>query len=482
MEQSGEFQRGLKSRHVTMLAIGGVIGTGLFLGTGYTVSQAGGGGAPLAYLAIGIVVYFLIYSLGEMATYMPVAGSFQTYSDLFVSPALGFALGWNYWLSFAVTIAAEMVAAAVIMKGFFPGVPPFVWCVVLGALILALNLFTVKAFGEAEFWFAGIKVVTIFAFIITGILLVLGLVGTQGFIGFSNLAPEKGGLFPNGMWAVVMVAFSAVFSYGGTEIVGIAAGEAENPEKTIPRAVRTVFIRILLFYVGSIAIIGLLVPYSAASTAQSPYAMVFELAGMPTAAIFMNIVILTSLSSGANAALYVCSRTLTALAKEGKAPAIFAKINERGVPAPAIWMTMFACLITVLTNFFSPDKVFVWLLTMLGLAIVFSWFGIAISHYNFRKWLVKNGGKVENLKFKASFYPLGPIIVMATCLIVLVGQFASEAGRLTVALGVPLFITLILIGKWLQHNGKLIRPNVDIQKCNERINNVSAKSGVSFSE
>lgn len=469
--QSGEFQRGLKPRHVSMIAIGGVIGTGLFLGTGYTISQAGGIGAPLAYFLIGIIIYFLINSLGEMATYMPVSGSFQTYCDLFVSPALGFALGWNYWFSWAMTTCSEMVATAVIMKSFFPNVPSVIWCFSLAVVILALNLFSVKIYGEAEFWFASIKVFTIIAFIIVGVLLIMGILGDQGYIGLSNISAENGGGFPNGGIAVILVAFSAAFSYGGTEVIGITAGETQNPEKSIPKAVKSVFLRVIIFYVGSIAVLGLLVPYSEASAAESPYAMVFKMAGLPAAATFMNIIILTSLTSAANSGLYVCSRTLTSLAREGKAPELLGKINTKGVPVPALLITIAVGFIALLVNFFSPDKVYVWLMSIISLAIIFSWFGIAISHLKFRKWLVNHGGKVENLRFKAKLYPLGPILVMCTCVAIVIGQFFSEEGRLSAMLGVPLFIILILVGKYMQKKGRLIRPDINIDECNARLKN-----------
>ncbi|WP_155755349.1 amino acid permease, partial [Burkholderia multivorans] len=257
-ENPPKLHRALKARHLTMIAIGGSIGTGLFVASGASISQAGPGGAMIAYMLIGLMVYFLMTSLGEMAAFMPVSGSFATYGAKYVDEGFGFALGWNYWYNWAVTIAVELVAAQLVMHYWFPDVPGVWWSAAFLGVMFLLNALTVRGFGEAEYWFALIKVVTVVAFIGVGLLMIFGILKGAPHGGWSNLtigdAPFAGGL-P----AMMGVAMIAGFSFQGTELIGVAAGESENPRTTIPRAVRQVFWRILLFYVLAIFVIGVLI-------------------------------------------------------------------------------------------------------------------------------------------------------------------------------------------------------------------------------
>ena len=325
-----ELKRSLKARHLNMIAIGGAIGTGIFLALGDTINQAGPGGALVAYISIGIMVYFLMTSLGEMATFMPVAGSFGTYASKFIDPALGFAMGWNYWYNWAITVAAEMVAGALLMKYWFPDVPALLWSVIFLAIIVTLNFMSAKAYGESEFWFASIKVVTVIIFLIIGVATILGIFGGHA-VGFSNYTIGQAP-FVGGVKSIFMIFLIAGFSFQGTELVGIAAGETEDPEKNIPKAVNSIFWRILIFYVGTIIVVGALIPYTQAGLTVSPFTMVFEKAGIAGAASLMNAVILTSVLSAGNSGMYASTRMLYAMAMEGKAPKWLAKVNSRGVP------------------------------------------------------------------------------------------------------------------------------------------------------
>ena len=452
-----QVKRGLKGRHLNMIAIGGTIGTGLFLASGYNIQKAGAGGGPLAYLIIGILVYFLMMGLGEMATFLPTSGAYSTFAGLFVHPIFGFAVGWNVWVNASISIGAELVGGAMIMKTFFPNINPVVWCIIIGAGVLLLNMIDVKAYGEAEFWFAGIKVVTIIIFMVIGILMLFGVVGKQGAIGFSNWTSAS--FLPHGVWAVVLTAVGVVWSYLGVETVTIAAGETENPEKNVPKAIKTVFFRIALFYVGSVTIIGLVVPYTSVSVMQNGYAGVFELAGFKSAAILMNIVILTSLASCANSVVFIASRMLMALSQEGKAPKLFGKVNSRGIPVPAILLTMAIGFLSLLCNFVSPDKVFIWLISIAGFNTLFSWFGILLSHAKFRKWLVANGGKVENLKFKTSFYPIAPILSLIFLVAIAIAMATSADTRFSFLIGVPMMVIYFALGIWQYKKGNMIKPD-----------------------
>lgn len=470
-KNESELQRGLKARHMNMIAIGGAIGTGLFVALGGSLSEAGPGGALLAYGMIGIMVYFLMQSLGEMSTYMPVSGAFETYATKFVDPALGFALGWNYWYNWAITVAAELVAGAIVIKFWLPDTSAVMWSALFLAILFGLNYFSAKMYGESEFWFAGIKVVTIIVFLIVGILMIVGIIGGHN-TGFENWtiadAPFAGGIL-----AVVNIFMIAGFSFQGTELVGVAAGETENPEKNVPRAIRTVFWRILIFYIGAIIVVGFILPYNdpnllntgVENIAVSPFTLIFERAGIAFAASLMNAVILTSVLSCGNSGLYAATRMLYAMAMEGKAPKVFTKVNKRGVPVNALVLTAVIGMAAFLTSPGGDGPVYLWLVNASGLAGFIAWLGIAISHYKFRKAFIAQGHSLSELKFTAKLYPFGPIFAMLLCIIVIIGQgtFAFSGGNidwlgiLVAYIGIPLFFILYFGYKFTKKT-KMVKP------------------------
>ncbi|WIH48329.1 amino acid permease [Listeria monocytogenes] len=428
-ETHGEIRRDLKTRHLSMIAIGGSIGTGLFLASGNAIHTAGPGGALVAYIAIGIMVYFLMTSLGEMATYMPVSGSFSTYASRFVDPAFGFALGWNYWFNWAITLAVDISTAAIIVQFWLPNTPAWLWSVIFLILIFGLNALSVKAYGESEYWFSIIKVATVIIFLIVGVLTIVGILGGE-VIGFSNFtagdAPFKGGFF-----AILGTFLIAGFSFQGTEMVGIAAGESATPETSVPKAIKQVFWRILLFYIFAIFIIGMIIPYTnpnllsaeATDVAISPFTLVFEKAGLAFAASVMNAVILTSVLSAGNSGLYASTRMLWAMARDKKAPKFLGKVNRRGIPMAALIVTTIVGAMTFITTLTENGTViYTWLLSASGLTGFIAWVGIAISHYRFRKAFIKQGHDLSELKYKAKFFPFGPILALVLCILVIVGQ------------------------------------------------------------
>ncbi|EIB7774521.1 amino acid permease [Listeria monocytogenes] len=428
-ETHGEIRRDLKTRHLSMIAIGGSIGTGLFLASGNAIHTAGPGGALVAYIAIGIMVYFLMTSLGEMATYMPVSGSFSTYASRFVDPAFGFALGWNYWFNWAITLAVDISTAAIIVQFWLPNTPAWLWSAIFLILIFGLNALSVKAYGESEYWFSIIKVATVIIFLIVGVLTIVGILGGE-VIGFSNFtagdAPFKGGFF-----AILGTFLIAGFSFQGTEMVGIAAGESATPETSVPKAIKQVFWRILLFYIFAIFIIGMIIPYTnpnllsaeATDVAISPFTLVFEKAGLAFAASVMNAVILTSVLSAGNSGLYASTRMLWAMARDKKAPKFLGKVNRRGIPMAALIVTTIVGAMTFITTLTENGTViYTWLLSASGLTGFIAWVGIAISHYRFRKSFIKQGHDLSELKYKAKFFPFGPILALILCILVIVGQ------------------------------------------------------------
>ncbi|EAC4378584.1 amino acid permease [Listeria monocytogenes] len=428
-ETHGEIRRDLKTRHLSMIAIGGSIGTGLFLASGNAIHTAGPGGALVAYIAIGIMVYFLMTSLGEMATYMPVSGSFSTYASRFVDPAFGFALGWNYWFNWAITLAVDISTAAIIVQFWLPNTPAWLWSAIFLILIFGLNALSVKAYGESEYWFSIIKVATVIIFLIVGVLTIVGILGGE-VIGFSNFtagdAPFKGGFF-----AILGTFLIAGFSFQGTEMVGIAAGESATPETSVPKAIKQVFWRILLFYIFAIFIIGMIIPYTnpnllsaeATDVAISPFTLVFEKAGLAFAASVMNAVILTSVLSAGNSGLYASTRMLWAMARDKKAPKFLGKVNRRGIPMAALIVTTIVGAMTFITTLTENGTViYTWLLSASGLTGFIAWVGIAISHYRFRKAFIKQEHDLSELKYKAKFFPFGPILALILCILVIVGQ------------------------------------------------------------
>ncbi|MGE6379190.1 amino acid permease [Peribacillus muralis] len=454
-----------------MISLGGAIGTGLFLGSGPAIHSAGPGGALVAYAVIGIMVYFIMTSLGELASFMPVSGAFSTYATRFIDPALGFALGWNYWFTWAMTLAAELSAATMVMKFWFPHSPSFLWSSMFLVLIFLLNYVSVKGYGEGEYWFSLIKVATIVIFIVVGILMIFGIMNGEA-IGFKNFTVGDAP-FAGGFLATLGIFIAAGFSFQGTEIVGVAAGESEDPAKNVPKAVRSIFWRIFLFYILAILIIGLIVPYTNGSLQGhtimvSPFTMVFEKVGLAFAASVMNAIILTAVLSAGNSSLYVTSRMLYSMANEGLAPKIFGKLNKRGVPIWGLIITSLVGMLAFFASVFGDGVIYVWLMNAVGVTGFIFWLGIAASHYRFRKAYIAQGHSLADLPYLSKWFPFGPIFSFALCFFVLLaqnyqaflGDHINWAGVIAAYLGIPFFLVM-----WLGY--KFIKKTkvIPLEKC-----------------
>ncbi|MFJ7470501.1 amino acid permease [Peribacillus frigoritolerans] len=462
-----ELKRSLKARHLMMISLGGTIGTGLFLASGGAIHSAGPGGALVAYAVIGIMVYYLMTSLAEMAAFMPVAGSFRVYASKFVDPSFGFAIGWNYWYNWAITIAAELAAVVLIMKFWFPDSPSFIWSAIALITMFLINYMSVKGFGETEFWFAMIKVVTVVIFLITGVLIILGIMGGNDPIGFSNFTMGEGP-FNGGFFTILGVFMAAGFSFQGTELLGVTAGESEDPEKNIPKAIRSVFWRILLFYILAIFVIGMIIPFTdsrllSQDVAVSPFTLVFERAGLAFAASIMNAIILSSVLSAGNSGMYASTRMLWDLARDGKAPKFLGKLDKRGVPVNALIVTSLVGCVAFLASFFGDGVVYIWLLNASGMAGFVTWVGIAIAHYRFRKAYAAQGLDMNDLPFRAKGFPFGPIFALVLCIIIIIGQgyqaFSSDGidwnSMFVSYIGLILFFVL-WFGYKIKHKTKII--------------------------
>lgn len=447
-ENEGQFQRKMTSRHLFMLSLGGVIGTGLFLSSGYTIAQAGPFGAILSYLVGAIVVYLVMLSLGELAVAMPVTGSFHTYATKFISPGTGFTVAWLYWICWTVALGTEFLGAGMLMGRWFPDVPAWIFAAIFAAIIFAINALSVRSFAEAEFYFSSIKVITIILFIILGLLAIFGVIPFEGASSaplFHNLTKE--GLFPNGTIAVVSVMLSVNYAFSGTELIGIAAGETENPVETVPKAIKTTIGRLVIFFVLTIIVLASLLPMEEAGVTDAPFVTVFDKMGIPFAADLMNFVILTAILSAGNSGLYASSRMLWSLANEGMLSQKVVKINDHGVPMRALLLSMVGAVLALFASVYTADTVFLALVSIAGFAVVAVWLSIPLAQINFRKAWLKEHSE-EELHYKTPFNPILPYVTITLLVISIIGIAWDASQRAGLYFGIPFIIVCYLYHYW----------------------------------
>lgn len=417
-EQYGYVERGLKSRHIQFIALGGTIGTGLFLGIGSAFARAGPLSVLLGYAGTGVAIWAMMQCLGEMATWLPLPGAIPQYCARYVDPAMGFAVGWNNWYNSAITLCAEISAAAIVIGFWNDEINQAAWITIIIVVVVCLNIFAVSIYGEAEFIFASIKIITILGLLIVALVIDLGGAPSHDRLGFRywknpGAMKEYIGVGSTGRFlGLFSTLVNAAFSYGGVEMVAVAAGEAEDPRRNIPKAVRRVFWRILFFYVlGSLAI-GVCVPSNApdllhggAGAAHSPWVIAIYRAGIPVLPSIINAVILTSASSSANAFLYSGSRYLFALAQNGQAPKVFLKCSKTGVPYYAVAVTASISLLTYMSVSSGANNVFNWFQNLTTIANLFTWVSICVAYIKFRKALIAQNVNRDELVFKGAFQP-----------------------------------------------------------------------------
>lgn len=421
--------RRLKGRHLQMIAIGGSIGTGLFVGSGNALKTGGPAALLIAFTLIGMMLYCVVHALGELAVAFPVAGSFSAYSTRFLDPAWGFAMGWNYAMQWLVVLPLEIVAAAITIDYWNVNVNKAVWVTIFWVLIVVINLFGVKGYGEAEFVFSLIKVIAVIGFIILGIILNVGGGPNGGYIGGRYW--QDPGPFAAGFKGVVAVFVTAAFAFAGTELVGLAAAETANPRKSLPTAIKQVFWRITLFYIVSLTIIGLLVPYdderlgsgSSSDARASPFVIAIVNAGISGLPSVMNVVIMIAVLSVGNSSVYGSSRTLAALADLGQAPAIFAYIDRKGRPMVGIILSSAVGLLGYLAVSDKQDEAFLWMLAISGLSSIFTWGSICLAHIRFRRGWHLQGHSLDELAFKSQPGVIGSWLGFILNVLVLVTQF-----------------------------------------------------------
>ena len=439
---ASELDQGLKPRHITMLSIAGVIGAGLFVGSGHAIAEAGPA-VLLAYAAAGTLVVLVMRMLAEMAVASPDTGSFSTYADRAIGHWAGFTIGWLYWWFWVLVIPLEANAAATILHAWFPNIAIWVFTLVITLLLTITNLFSVKNYGEFEFWFALIKVLAIIGFVALGVAAIFGLLPNSQVSGVSHLFDTQGFL-PNGMGAVLAAMLTTMFSFMGTEIVTIAASESKNPEKQITKATNSVIWRICLFYLVSIFIVVSLVPWNDPRLAEvGSYQTVLDMMGIPNAKLIVDIVVLIAVTSCLNSALYTASRMLYSLGKRGDAPAVATRTSKSGTPYWAVILSTAAAFLTVFANYVAPAAVFEFLLASSGAIALLVYLVIAVSQLRMRQKSIAAG---ETLSFRMWLFPYLTWLVIVFIVGVLGIMLVQESHRVEIIATGLLSILVIATG------------------------------------
>jgi AAT family amino acid transporter len=434
--------RNLRDRHIQLIALGGTIGVGLFLGSAKAIHHAGPG-LLLAYAIGGIAVFLIMRALGELLTYRPVAGSFAVYADEFCGHFAGFATGWSYWFMWVMTAMAELTAIGVYIRYWFPDIPQWLPALVALVSLYGVNQLAVRVFGELEFWFALIKVVTIVGLIIGGLFVIFFHIGGLGATaGFTNLW-SHGGFLPFGMLGVLLTLQMVTFAYQGVELIGVTAGEAENPEVVLPKATNGITYRILIFYLGALAVIMALVPWTDLDPNTSPFVFVFEKMGVPAAASIINIVVITAATSSCNSGIFSTGRMLYSLAERGQAPRRLAQLRAQRVPAKGINVSVVVMLVAVILNYAVPEKAFIYITSISTIGTIWTWGIIMIAHRNYR--IAVAAGRAKASPFRMPGAPWANWLVLAFLFAVTCMLGLDEDTRVALYVA-PVWFGLLAIG------------------------------------
>lgn len=434
----------LKGRHVQLIAIGGAIGVGLFLGSATAIAQAGPA-LILGYGVAGLAVFFIMRALGELLLYRPVAGSFAVYAEEFVGPWAGFVTGWSYWFTWMAGGMAEITAVGIYVNFWFPEVPQWLPALALLGLLLTANLIAVRVFGEIEFWFSIVKITTLLLMIVLGLAILLFGIGDLGkTASFGNLW-SHGGFFPLGVLGFALTLQLVLFAYQGVELVGVTAGETENPARTLPAAINGITYRILVFYIGALVILMALVPWTEFKPGVSPFVMVFERMGLPAAADLINFVVITAAASSCNSGLFSTGRMLYTLGRARQAPRRFARLSRRHVPAAGIVASAAFMLVGVALNYFVPKQVFLWMAGIAVIGTIWTWSMILVAHLRFRQAVA--AGRVPASSFRMPGAPLANWLVLGFLALIL-GLLGVDAQTRVALYVAPVWFALLTLGYW----------------------------------
>lgn len=450
MTSQDGLKRGLSARHIRFMALGSAIGTGLFYGSASAIQQAGPA-VLLAYLIGGAAVYMVMRALGEMAVHDPVSGSFSHYATRYMGPLAGFVLGWTYAFEMIIVCLADVTAFGIYMGFWFPEVPRWIWVLGIVFLIGALNLCNVKVFGETEFWLSILKVSAIVAMIVAGFGIMIFGIGssTSGTeIGISNLWAH-GGFMPNGVTGLIASFAVVMFAFGGIEIIGITAGEAKDPQRSLPQAINAVPLRILLFYVLTLFVLMCIYPWPQIGTQGSPFVQIFDNLGIASAATILNIVVISAAVSAINSDIFGAGRMMYGLARDGQAPASFARLSRHGVPWMTVLVMGIALLGGVLLNYLIPKDVFLLIASLATFATVWVWLMILLTQVAMRRSM--NRDEAAQLKFAVPFWPYGPAAAIVFMLFIfgVLGYFPDNRAALIVG-AIWIVLLLIAYGLWVK--------------------------------
>lgn len=444
------YRRGLKDCHVQLIALGGIIGSGYFLGTGEVINLVGPS-VFIAYLLGGLIIYLTMLCMGELAVAIPISGSFVTYTSDFISPTVACGVGWSYWITWVAYIPAECVAGGIIME-LFTGVSGYIWVVCFGLIITYINLAKVDTFGEIEFWLALIKIISLLAFVFLAILIFFGLIhGSEppGIIGFKYLLGD-GGLLPNGAMSLLTAMVLLLVNYQGSEIIGLAAGESENPARMIPHAIRNVTFRILFLYIIPVFCLVLIFPWQKAGLSNSVFADALNFYGLKWAGAVTSFVTLSATLSCANSGFYGAVRSLNALARDGMAPHVLAKFNQNSVPQNAVIATLIGVWILLgVGYFFGQTKLYIALLLVSGFTGTLAWLSLCVAQISFRNRLYKAGYSIKDLRYVTPYSPytgiLAVILMVGSLFFLLLNK--DPIYKLSFIIGVVSFIIPVIIYK-----------------------------------
>lgn len=435
-------KRHLQARHIRLMALGSTIGVGLFLGSA-TAIQLAGPSILLGYLIAGLVAFIVLRALGEMAVHNPVAGSFAHYANEYVGPLAGYLVGWGYWTYWVVVGIAEVTAVGIYMGMWFPDMPQWVWAMSSLALMGGINFIAVRLFGEFEFWFALIKVIAIVAMILMGCSVIFfGYTNGGVALGIGNLW-QNGGFFPNGITGFLFSLQMVVFAYVGIEMIGLSAGEAEEPKKTIPMAIDSLAWRILIFYGGALFVILAIFPWNEVGNQGSPFVTMFERIGLREAAGIVNFVVITAALSSCNAGIFSGGRLLYGLSLNGYAPKSMSRLSPTGVPSRAVIATVIVPMLGILLNYFVPEKAFQWATAAVTIIGLFVWVAILVTQLKFRKHI--SSSEINQLNYRSIWWPYASWIALAFIGFVVILLGLSEQTRVALYVGPPILVFLICI-------------------------------------
>jgi len=439
VEREKGLSQSLTTRQLTMIAIGGAIGTGLFLGSGLAIGLAGPS-VIISYAIGALIALLLMGCLAEMTVAHPVTGSFGAYAEKYINPWAGFSVRYSYWFSLVCAIGTEVTAIAVYMKYWFPTVPAIVWIILFAAVLIYVNATTVKLFGAVEYWFSLFKVAAIVGFIILAVYVIVG-ADSGSAIGAQNYTND-GGFFPNGVWGMWIAIFVSLFSYLSIEMIAVSAGEAKEPEKAVPIALRSAVVRLVLFYLLTLSLMLMIVPWGMAGIDKSPFVKVMEIMNIPGAAAIMNFVVLIAALSAMNSQLYISTRMMFSLSRGGYAPKVLGKLNSKNVPSLALFVSVIGIAIATIFTVVRPDAAFATMISLSSFGAMFAWFMIFITHLFFRKkWNETNGRK---LPVRMIGYPYLTIFGAVLLTLVVLSTWFSPDFKATLTLGFPwlIFITV----------------------------------------